>query len=263
MPIDDDDPDFVSSLARGLAVIRAFGGDAVSMTLAEVAARTDLTRPTARRFLLTLEALGYIHSDDKRFWLAPRTLDLGYAYLSSLRIGDIAQSSMRKVVDELNESCSLSVLDGIETIYLARVPPRHLMGLQVNPGTRLPAYCSSSGRILLADMDAADLTAFLRGSERPARTAHTITTERALRRELDKVRAAGYAQIEQEMELGLRAIAVPVRSRRKRVVASLSVGAHSGRVSEADMITRVLPVLRIAADEIEAILLHSDHPQFH
>ena len=263
MRIDEDDPDFVSSLARGLAVIRAFGGDAVSMTLAEVAARTDLTRPTARRFLLTLEALGYIHSDDKRFWLAPRTLDLGYAYLSSLRIGDISVSSMRKVVDELNESCSLSVLDGTETIYLARVPPRHLMGLQVSPGTRLPAYCSSSGRILLADMDASDLTAFLRGSERPARTTHTITSERALRRELDKVRAAGYAQIEQEMELGLRAIAVPIRSRRKRVVAALSVGAHSGRVSEADMIALVLPVLRVAAEEIEAILLHSDHPQFH
>lgn len=263
MALDEDAPDFVSSLARGLSVIRAFDRDSVAMTLAEVAARTDLTRPTARRFLLTLEALGYIKSDEKRFWLAPRTLDLGYAYLSSLRIGDIALPSMQSVVDVLNESCSMSVLDGNETIYIARVPPKHLMGLQVNPGTRLPAYCSSSGRVLMADLENAALTTFLRGIERPARTPHTITTERALRRAIDAVRTNGYAQIEQEMELGLRAIAVPIRSRRKRVVAALSVGAHTGRVSEADMVTRVLPVLRKAADEIEAILLHSDHPQFH
>ena len=263
MPLDEDDPDFVSSLARGLAVIRAFGRDSASMTLAEVAARTDLTRPTARRFLLTLEALGYVSSDDRRFWLAPRTLDLGYAYLSSLRISEITLPAMQAVVDALNESCSMSVLDGGDAVYIARVPPKHLMGLQVNPGTRLPAYCSSSGRVMLADLASADLTTVLRSSERPARTPHTLTTERDLRRALDVVREAGYAVIEQEVELGLRAIAVPIRSGRKRVVAALSLGAHTGRVSQADLVAKVLPVLRKAATEIESILVHSDHPQFH
>jgi DNA-binding IclR family transcriptional regulator len=154
MAIDQDAPDFVTSLARGLAVIRSFDKDAPSMTLAEVAERTSLSRPTARRFLLTLESLGYVLSDGKRFWLAPRTLDLGYAYLSSLRIWDVAQPSMRAVVDELNESCSMGVLDGAEILYIARVPPKHLMGLQVNPGTRLPAHCTSIGRVLLAELDA-------------------------------------------------------------------------------------------------------------
>jgi len=259
--IDEDAPDFVTSLARGLSVIRCFGRETPSLTLAEVAERTALTRPTARRFLLTLQALGYVDTDARRFWLAPRTLDLGYAYLSSLRIGDVAQASMRKVVDKLNESCSMSVLDAWEVLYIARVPPKHLMGLQVNLGTRLPAYCSSSGRVLLAHLAPADLKAFFRATKRPARTEYTVTSERALRGILGNVRADGYALIDQEVEEGLRAIAVPVRSRNGRVVAALSVGAHTGRVPQAGMVQRILPVLRHAATEIEGILLHSDHPQ--
>jgi len=262
MPLDEDAPDFVTSLARGLSVIRSFGKDSPTLTLAEVAERSDLTRPTARRFLLTLETLGYVRGDGKRFWLAPRALDLGFAYLSSLRIGDIAQPSMQSVVDTLNESCSMSVLDGNDILYIARIPPKHLMGLQVHVGARLPAYCSSSGRVLLAYLGNRDLTAFFRDTERPARTPHTITGERALRKVLDTVRTSGYALIEQEVEQGLRAIAVPIRSGRKRVAAALSVDAHTGRVSQADMVGRVLPVLRSAADEIEAIILHTDHPQF-
>lgn len=260
MPIDADAPDFVTSLARGLSVIRSFGKDAPSLTLAEVAERTSLSRPTARRFLLTLEALGYVIGDGKRFWLAPRTLDLGYAYLSSLRIWDIAQPAMRAVVDQLNESCSLGVLDGSEILYIARVPPKHLMGLQVNPGTRLPAYCTSIGRVLLADLDAGGRTAFLRGAPRRALTRHTVTGEKELRRILDLVRASGYALIDQEVEEGLRAIAVPVRSRSGPAVAGLSVGAHTGRLSKADMVRRVVPVLKRCAREIEDILLRSDHP---
>src|SRR6185437_7301894 len=122
-PLNEDAPDFVTSLARGLYVIRSFGKDSPTLTLAEVAERSDLTRPTARRFLLTLETLGYVRGDGKRFWLAPRVLDLGYAYLSSLRIADIAQPSMQSVVDTLNESCSMSVLDGNDILYIARIPP--------------------------------------------------------------------------------------------------------------------------------------------
>ena len=260
MAIDQDAPDFVTSLARGLAVIRSFDKDAPSMTLAEVAERTSLSRPTARRFLLTLESLGYVLSDGKRFWLAPRTLDLGYAYLSSLRIWDVAQPSMRAVVDELNESCSMGVLDGAEILYIARVPPKHLMGLQVNPGTRLPAHCTSIGRVLLAELDEPALAAFMRGGKRRAYTSRTVTAEKDLRRLLRGVKEAGYALIDQEVEEGLRAIAVPVRGPGARAIAALSVGAHTGRLTKTEMARRVLPPLRRCAREIEDILLRSDHP---
>jgi IclR family pca regulon transcriptional regulator len=260
MAIGPDDPDFVTSLARGLAVIRAFGRESPSMTLAEVAERTTLSRPTARRFLLTLESLGYVIGDGKRFWLAPRALDLGYAYLSSLRIWEVVQPSMRAVVDELNESCSMGVLDGAEILYVARVPPKHLMSLQVNPGTRLPAHCTSIGRVLLADLDEPALAAFFRVGRRRAFTSRTVTAEKDLRRLLAGIRDAGYALIDQEVEEGLRAIAVPVRGRAGRAVAGLSVGAHTGRLSKADMARRVLPALRRCAREVEAILLRADHP---
>ncbi len=126
----------MTALARGLSVIRSFGKDAVNLTLAEVAERTGLTRPTARRFLLTLESLGYVSTDGKRFWLAPRTLDLGYAYLSSLGIWETAQASMRAVVDTLNESCSMGVLDKGDVMYIARAAPKHMMSLQVNLGSQ-------------------------------------------------------------------------------------------------------------------------------
>lgn len=261
MTIDEDAPDFVTSLARGLAVIRSFGRDAASLTLGEVAERTELTRPTARRFLLTLEALGYIHTDGKRFWLSPRTLDLGYAYLSSLRIWDIAQPSMQKVVEALNESCSMGVLDRGDVLYIARVPPKHLMSLQVNLGTRLPAYCNSIGRVLLADLDAAEFGSLLEESDLRPFTKHTVTDPAALTRILGEVRTAGYALIDQEVELGLRAIAVPVHSRNGRVAAGISVGAHTGRVSKAEMTKTVLPALQQCAREIEAVLSTSDHPQ--
>lgn len=260
MPIDKDAPDFVTALARGLSVIRSFGKDAVNLTLAEVAERTGLTRPTARRFLLTLESLGYVNTDGKRFRLAPRTLDLGYAYLSSLSIWETAQPSMRAVVDVLNESCSMGVLDNGDVMYIARAAPRHMMSLQVNLGSRLPAFCNSIGRVLLAALPAAELDAFFKHSVRRAYTKYTLTDEKALRRVLVDVRKAGYALIDQEIEEGLRAIAVPIRTGSGRVAAALSVGAHTGRVAKAGMIKTVLPVLKERAREIEEILLRSDHP---
>lgn len=260
MPIDKDDPDFVTALARGLSVIRSFGKDAVNLTLAEVAERTGLTRPTARRFLLTLESLRYVSTDGKRFWLAPRTLDLGYAYLSSLSIWETAQPSMRAVVDALNESCSMGVLDNGEVLYVARVLPSHMMSLQVNLGSRLPAYCNSVGRVLLSGLAPGELDAFFKRGGRRVYTRHTVTDEAALRKILAGVRQAGYALIDQEIEEGLRAIAVPIRTRSGRIAAGLSVGAHTGRVTKAGMIRAVLPVLKQRALEIEEILHRTDHP---
>lgn len=258
MSIDPNSPDFVTSVARGLSVIRSFGQGSSTLTLAEVAERTDLTRPTARRFLLTLEALGYVRTDGKRFWLAPRTLDLGYAYLSSMSISEIAQASMRHVVDELNESCSMAVLDRSEIVYVARVPPKHLMGLQVSLGSRMPLYCNSVGRVLMADMAPQDLDAYFAATERPALTRHTVTDEATLRAVLADVRRDGYALIDQEVEEGLRAIAVPIRSRDGRVVAGVSVGAHTGRATREDMVGKILAPLRDCAREIEELLIRSD-----
>lgn len=259
MTITPDSPDFVTSVARGLSVIRAFGPGVASLSLAEIAERTELTRPTARRFLLTLEALGYIRTDGKRFWLAPKTLDLGYAYLSSMSITDIAHDSMSRVVEELNESCSMAVLDGWDAVYVARVPPKHRMGLQVSLGSRLPLYCTSSGRVLLAGMDAKQLDAYFKQSERPALNSHTVTDEKPLRAILDEVRKSGFALIDQEVEEGLRAIAVPIRSRSGAVVAAVSVGAHTGRVSKVDMTKRILLLLKSCAGEVQDLFIRSDN----
>jgi IclR family pca regulon transcriptional regulator len=258
MTIDQDSPDFVTSVARGLSVIRSFGQGNSTLTLAEVAERTDLTRPTARRFLLTLEALGYVRTDGKRFWLAPKTLDLGYAFLSSMSISDIAHASMQHVVELLNESCSMAVLDRSEIVYVARVPPKHRMGLQVGLGSRMPLYCNSSGRVLMADMSPQQLDDYFANTERLALTRHTVTDETALRAILAEVKTLGYALIDQEVEEGLRAIAVPIRSREGRVVAGVSVGAHTGRVSREEMIDKILPPLKVCAREIEHLLIRSD-----
>jgi IclR family pca regulon transcriptional regulator len=258
MVIDPDSPDFVTSFARGLSVISCFGEQAVALTLAEVAERTSLTRPTARRFLLTLVSLGYVRTDGKRFWLSPKTLELGYAYLSSMAIADIVNASMQHLVELLNESCAMAVLDGMESVYVARVRPRHSMYLQVDVGERQPLYCTSTGRVLLAAMEPEQVDAYLGQIERPALTRYTITDETELRKTLREVSASGYALIDQEVELGLRAIAVPVHAKSGKVVAGVSVGTHTGRASKEDIIKKILPPLRDCAREIEGVLIRSD-----
>jgi IclR family pca regulon transcriptional regulator len=258
MVIEADSPDFVTSFARGLSVIRAFGQNASAMNLAEIVQKTNLSRPTARRFLLTLGALGYVRTDGKRFWLTAKTLELGYAYLSSMNIIDIVHVSLHQVVDELNESCAMAVASQSELLYVARVPPQHSMWLQVNPGTRQPLYCTSAGRVLLADFEPDQLSAYFGDVPRPKLTELTVTDENALRGILSGVRAAGYAVIDQEVEIGLRAIAVPVRDKAGKVVAGVSVGTHTGRVSMVDMIEKILPPLKACANEIEVMFAQSD-----
>ena len=239
-------------------MVRAFGNHSSPLSLPEVAQKTELSRPTARRFLLTLAALGYVRTDGKRFWLAPKALELGYAYLSSMSVSDIVQASLQHLVEQLDESCAMAVLNDWEILYIARVPPKHSMWLQVFVGTRQPLYCTSSGRVLMADMQPDQLTKYFGAVERPKLTEHTVTEEQALRGILDGVRASGYALIDQEVETGLRAIAVPVHGQNARVVASISVGAHTGRVTRSDMIERILPPLKECAREIEQLLIRSD-----
>ena len=242
--------DFVQSLERGLAVIRAFDADHREMRLSEVAAVTGLTRAAARRFLLTLAELGYVRHENGRFSLRPRVLDLGYAYLSGLSFAEIAQPQMEGLVRQLNESSSISVLDDTEIVYVVRVPTRRIMSITLAVGTRLPAYATSMGRVLLAQLDDEELGERLARIKPRKLTPHTITAKRALRVELEAVREQGYAMVDQELEEGLRSAAVPIRDAAGKV-AALNISVHASRASMDDLRRSYLPVVQETAAEIE------------
>ena len=202
--------DHVQSLERGIAVLRSFDADNASQTLSDVAKRTGLTRATARRLLLTLTTLGYASSDGRNFTLTPSVLDLGYAYLSSLNIQQIAQSFLEALSEEVRESSSISVLDGADVLYVARIPTSRIMTIALGIGTRLPAHCTSMGRVLLAELPVEQALATV-DTPIEARTEFTITDPARLADELAKVREQGWALVDQELEIGLRSIAAPLR----------------------------------------------------
>ena len=252
--------EFVTSLARGLQVVRAFDVDHPVMTLSEVAKRTGLTRAAARRFLHTLRELGYVSSDGRDFRLTPHVLSLGYAYLSSMSIVEIAQPYIEDISKQVSESCSMSVLDGFDIVYVARVPAKRIMSVALSVGTRLPAHNTSMGRVLLASMDEEELDNYFSTTERAPYTQYTVTDEKALRDILAQVRADGYAAVDQELELGVRSVAVPVRARSENTLAALNVSGHAARVSMRDMRRNFLPPLQAAASAITAAL-SGDMPQ--
>ncbi|HLM03831.1 MAG TPA: IclR family transcriptional regulator C-terminal domain-containing protein [Blastococcus sp.] len=251
-PEDLDQRDYVQSLERGLAVILAFADHHPRLSLSEVAEATGLSRPTARRLLLTLEALGYVRAEDRSFSLTPRVLALGYAYLSSLDLTAIAQPVMERLVSEAQEACTLATLDGSDVVYVNRVSARRVTSLTLAVGTRLPAYASAMGQVLLADLAPADLRRYLDRTELVALTAHTLTTEEALTDRLARVRTQGWAQADQELEDGLRSIAVPVRGSDGRVFAALGISSTAGAMST--LVERHLSVMRASAAEIGAAL---------
>jgi IclR family pca regulon transcriptional regulator len=247
-------PDFVQSLERGLAVIRAFDAAHPELTLSEVAAATDMTRAAARRFLLTLADLGYVRSDGRLFSLTPRVLDLGYAYLSSLSLPEVAEPHLEALAAEVNESSSVSVLDRGDVVYVARVPTSRIMTVAISVGTRFPAYATSMGRVLLAGLSDEDLSDYLSSVRIERLTSRTLSTVEALRSELARVRSQGWALVNQELEEGLRALAAPIRDRSGTVVAAVNVSAHASRRSLEAMKRELLPPLLTAAKRIEADL---------
>ena len=254
---DDDRPrsaDFVQSLERGLAVIRAFDAGHRELGLSEVARRTGLSRAAARRFLLTLVELGYVHLAGGRFSLRPRVLELGYAYLSGLSLPEVAQPHLETLVAAVDESSSLSVLDDTDIIYIARVPTRRIMSITLTVGTRLPAYATSMGRVLLAGLPEEEWEARLTRTTLAQLSSHTTTDPAALRRLLVRVRADGFATVDQELEEGLRSLAVPVRDGSGTVVAALNVSAHASRQTMATLRRDFLPAARQAAMAIESDL---------
>jgi len=243
--------DFVQSLERGLAVIRAFDETRPELTLSDVARAAGLTRAAARRFLLTLIDLGYVRTDGRLFALRPRILELGYAYLSSLSLPEVAQPHMEELVARVHESCSVSVLDGTDVVYVARVPTHRIMTVAISVGTRFPAFATSMGRVLLAAQPADRVDAYLASGSVQQFTSHTVTDIAKLKAVLDRVRAQGFCLVDQELEKGLRSIAVPIHDSEGVVIAAMNVSLHvSG--GTADQIKRdILPQLRATASEIE------------
>jgi len=245
---------FVQSLDRGLAVLRAFGPEHSELTLSDVARSTGLTRAAARRFLLTLVQLGYVTTDKRLFWLSPRVLELGFGYLSGLGLTDIAVPHMEELVAAVQESSSIAVLDGDDIVYVVRVPTKRIMAVTITVGTRFPAYCTSMGRVLLSTLSEAALADYL------SRVVLTPLTERTVRDPgrlvafLDQARDQHYCVVDQELEDGLRSAAVPIVDGAGKPFAALNVSVHASRVTLEELRGRYLSELRSCAEQINADL---------
>jgi IclR family pca regulon transcriptional regulator len=250
------DPNFMASLARGLAVIRAFTQQRRHLTIAQLSQRTAIPRAAVRRCLYTFSMLGYVGTEDGRTYaLRPRILALGHAYLSSTPLVYAVQPLLDQITSLLHESSSLAVLEGDEILYIARSSTTtRLMSIDLGIGSRLPAYCTSMGRVLLAGLSAAELDLYLSRVKLVKLTTRTVSTADELRGALNAARRDGYAVVDQELEIGLRSIAVPVSDRDGRSVAAINVGTQSSRVSVAEMESKFLPPLRAAAHELGLLL---------
>jgi IclR family pca regulon transcriptional regulator len=248
-------PDYVQSLHRGLRVIRVFDAEHASMTLSEVAGRAGLSRAVTRRLLMTLEYLGYVSRRERQFSLTPRVLELGSSYLSSLTMATLAQPFMEEVARRIDESCSLAVLDELDVVYVQRVAVRKVMTITLGIGARLPAYCTSMGRMLLAGLEREALEGWLRALRPQALTRFTLTDKAQVRTAIDRVRLQDFAYVEQELQEGLCSVAVPVRDDRGRIVAALNSGMPFRVGARAHVMKSVLPVLRAGANDIERALV--------
>lgn len=249
------DRDYVNSFARGLQVIRVFSRTKPRMTLSEVARATDMTRATVRRFLLTLVREGYVDTDGKFFNLKPKVLELGYSALSSMTIWEVAQPVMAELAETLQESVFASVLQDDSVIYTARATSRRFINVGISVGSRVPAHCVSSGRVLLAALAEAAFLDYLDRAELVKFTPNTITSKVKLRSAVEEVRIQGWSIVDQELEIGLRSISVPIRDATGAVVAALNVTCPSARISYDQMRTRVLTELMSASNRITAGLL--------
>ena len=250
----DGNPDFVLSLARGLKVIEAFEGHTEGQTVADVSRSTGLSRAAARRLLITLELLGYVESSGRAYRLTTRVLRLGFSYLSSNSLPTIVQPTLERITELVHESSSLGVLDGEQVVYIGRSTAKRVMSVGLSVGSRLPAYCTSLGRVLLAALPEAGLAAYLSQLQPKALTPKTITDRQLLGEIIRRVRLDGFAIADEELELGLRSIAVPVKTHQNQIVAAMNIGVHAARVSAAEMIHRFLPILQGQAEILAPLL---------
>lgn len=251
----DGDPNFMTSLARGLAVIRAFSQHRKKLSIAQISHQTGIPRAAVRRCLHTLARLGYVGVDARDFSLRPKILTLGHAYLSSTPLSASAQPLLDRVAAAVHESCSVTILEEDEILYVARsAATTRIMSVDLSIGSRLPAYCTSMGRVLLASLPPAELTAYLGRVRLVAYTQHTMTTRDKLQKALAAARQRGFAIVDQELEVGLRAIAVPVKDGRGKTVAAVNIGAQASRASSKHMEQQFLPHLQAAARELGMLL---------
>jgi IclR family pca regulon transcriptional regulator len=255
-PVDvPPDPElYVDAFARGLSVIRAFDAEHKVLSLAEVAEITQISRASARRLLATLVYLGYVHSDGRTFRLAPKVMQLGYAYLSGQTLTEIVEHYVVDVAEETGESCSVCVLDDIEVVYIGRASTKKIMSINLSIGTRLPAWATATGRVLLSGLDEQDLEDRLKRSEISTAASNPATKFDDVKRAVRRVRSDGYAFTSQELEAGLTAVAVPLTDKSGRIVAAMNVAGHVHRNSEEKMLTENLPVLQRAADDVNKAL---------
>lgn len=251
------DPNFMTSLARGLAVIRGFSEQRRRMSIAQLSHETGIPRAAVRRCLYTLGKLGYVAAaaDGRQYAPQPKLLGLGHAYLASTPLVVLAQPFLDRVGDAVGESCSLAILDGADILYLARSVTSRIISVTLNVGSRLPAHCTSIGYVLLANLPPEALADYLSKAELKPYTERTLTSPQRLREQLEAVRQADFAIADQLMEIAVRSIAVPVRNAAGEVVAGINVIVQTGRVSLRDMRALYLPQLQAAARELGAQLV--------
>lgn len=254
MPREGTGPDFIEALARGLEVIAAFPAGRSTLSLTEIATATGLARPTARRILLTLTELGYVRASDGAFALTPRVLDLGVAYVRSQGLWDLARPHMAELCARTHESCSVAQLDGSDVVYVARVAVPKIVGLSVQVGTRFPALPTSLGKVLLAALPAAELEAVLAQPTRSGLVARWQPDRAERDAALREVRARGWALTDEQLALGIRSVAAPLRDGSGRVVAALNVNTHAAETPLQRLLDEHLPLLLATAGEISADL---------
>jgi len=250
----DTDRDFIGAFEKGLAVIEAFNASEVALTAADVALKTGLTRAGARRYLLTLAKLGYADFDGKFFRLTPRILRLGYAYLSGASLTKLAQPILEMIGERMNEVASLTLLDGNDVMFVGRSSATRIASVSIGIGTRLPAYCTASGRVLLMHRTDAQIRQYLESTGIEQYTEKTITDREQILRQFQQSRSDRYSVIDEEYEIGLRSIAVPVLNARNQLVCALTVSVHSSRMTPAQMVDEILPVLESGARTLASIV---------
>jgi len=244
------DRDFIRSLDHGLAVLEAFSATRQSLTVSQAAEATGLTRATARRVLLTLQRLGFVRrAGGREFTLTPRVLRLGYSYLSSMDVRELAEPVLADLRERTGESVSLTVLDGVDVVYVARVSTERVIGVTTKVGSRVPAYATSMGRVLLSHLPPVRLDAYFREVTLAPLTPRTVTDERRLREILGTVRGQGWCLVDEELEEGLRSIAAPIRDAQGEVTTAITICGHAGRVTVDQLSDDFLPhLLRAARD---------------
>jgi IclR family pca regulon transcriptional regulator len=252
MPREGTGPDFIEALARGLEVITAFAPNRPAMSLTEVATATGLARPTARRILLTLEELGYVRTDGAGYALTPRVLDLGVAYVRSMGLWDVARPHMERLSARTNESCSIAQLDGSDIVYVARVAVPKIVALAVQIGTRFPALQTSLGKVLLAAMSTAEVDAVMAEPTRSGLVPRWQPDRAERDAALREVRARGWALTDEQLTLGIRSVAAPLRNGSGQVIAALNVNTHAAETSVEHLVEHHLPLLLHTAGEISA-----------